>query len=160
MGSNKSSSSFIATRRASDTPKPRTIGERIRHVRTERALTYDDLVRRTGLSKSFLWAVEHDQSDISGEKLLRLANALEASLDFLLRGERPAPSKPSAPVEIPSALAQFATERGLSLEVTIRLVEAYDALRARRRARGSPRMTKEDWRSFYEAVRPFCEQDR
>ena len=66
-------------------PGMETVGKRLQHVRNLRGLTLDQLAERAGISKSFLSEVEHDRSGITGEKLLRVANALGASLDFLLR---------------------------------------------------------------------------
>lgn len=67
--------------------KMETIGQRLQYLRTSRGLTLEQLAERAGVSKSFLWEVEKDRTGISGERLLRVANVLSASLDFLLRGE-------------------------------------------------------------------------
>src|SRR5204863_1920532 len=78
--------------------EPRTIGGRIRLVRTQRGMTLEQLADKAEISKSFLWEVEQG-SDISGERLLRVANALSASLEYLMRGETVSDYKPAS-VEI------------------------------------------------------------
>ena len=77
---------------------------------------------RADISKSFLWEVEQG-SNISGDRLLRVANVLGASLDYLLRGE-PAPAnfKP-AKVEIPSEVHELAQELGLTYSQTMALLQ-------------------------------------
>ena len=59
-------------------PQLDTVGRRLNHVRVERGFTLEGLANRAGLSKSFLWEVEHDRSGISGRRLLQVANALGA----------------------------------------------------------------------------------
>src|SRR5580765_4816031 len=92
--------------------EPTTVGGRIRHVRTQRGFTLEQLAEKAEISKSFLWDVEQG-SDISGERLLRVANALGASLDYLTRGEALSEYKPAS-VEIPAELHALAEEMGLS----------------------------------------------
>ncbi len=139
---------------------PKTVGGRIRYVRTQRNLTLEQLAERAGISKSFLWEVEHDRSNISGEKLLRIANVLGASLDFLLRGE-PEPEEYRPPViEIPSELGAVAEDLRLTYQQTLALLEIGRSLRARRSARRREPRTKEYWRELYEGVRQFLEDKR
>jgi len=132
-----------------------TVGERLSHVRNQKGLTLEQLARKAGISKSFLWEVEHDRSNISGDKLLRVANVLGASLDFLLRGE-PAPADYRPPtVEIPHALGELAEERSLTYSQTLMLLEIHGAILYRRSAQPLPPMEKEDWRKLYEDVREW-----
>ena len=133
-----------------------TVGSRIRTVRTEKGLTLEQLAAKSKLSKSFLWDVEHDRSDIGGENLLRIADVLGASLDFLLRGE-PAPKKYTArPVEIPRELHDFAEEAGLTYRQTLALLDVHRAILARRRKK-RPAMTKSDWKALWEKLRSELE---
>lgn len=131
----------------------------MRHVRTERGLTLDQLAERAGLSKSFIWEVEQDRTGISGEKLLRLANVLGASLDYLLRGEPSQETFRPPVIEIPRELSDLAEELHLSHRQTLALLEVNRSILARRstnKARTS--MTKEDWRRLYSGVKPFLEE--
>ena len=111
--------------------QPSTVGSRIRHVRTQRGLTLEQLAERAEISKSFLWDVEQG-SGISGERLLRVANVLGASLDYLMRGETVADYKP-ATVEIPAELHALAEEMGLSYRKTVDLLEVDRSIKTHRR---------------------------
>ena len=136
-----------------------TVGQRLQYIRTNKGLTLDQLAERVGISKSFLWEVEHDNSGISGEKLLRVANALSASLDFILRGE-PSPENYQGPpvVEIPSELSDMAEEQGLTYKKTLALLEIEKSIIARRSTKGHSRKSKEDWLKLYNGVKPFLEE--
>lgn len=134
-----------------------TVGKRLRHVREQRGLTLDQLAEKAGVSKSFLWEVEQDKSGISGERLLRMANALGASLDFLMRGE-PAPDTYRPPVvEIPRELSELAEELGLTHRQTLALLEINQSIVARRSDRSRAPMTREEWGKLYEGVSQFLE---
>jgi transcriptional regulator with XRE-family HTH domain len=116
------------------------------------------LAERAGISKSFLWEVEHDRVGISGEKLLRVANVLSASLDFLLRGE-PAPQDYHPPtIEIPRELSELAEESGLTYKQTIALLEIDRSILARRSSKSHEHRSKDDWRKLYDGVKEFLEE--
>jgi len=134
-----------------------TMGVRIRDIREEKGYTLEKLAGKAGVSKSFLWEVEQDKTGISGERLLRLANALGASLDFLLRGE-PAPKDYTPPtIDIPWELSEVAEERGLSHRETVALLEVQRSLVARRSSNSRTAVTKQDWRDLHDGVRQFLE---
>lgn len=139
--------------------KKASIGQRLQYVRANKGLTLDQLAERAGISKSFLWEVEHDNSGISGEKLLRVANALSASLEFLLRGE-PSPENYQGPlaVEIPRELSDVAEELGLTHKKTLALLEIERSIIARRSTKSHSRKSEEDWRNLYNGVKPFLEE--
>jgi transcriptional regulator with XRE-family HTH domain len=138
--------------------KMETVGGRIRQVRNQRGLTLDQVAEKAGISKSFLWEVEHDRSDISGDKLLRVANVLSASIDFLLRGE-PAPADYQPPkIEIPQQLGELAEEFGLTYRQTLTLLEIGRSVVARRSSKKRMPMSKEDWRKLYDGVKAFLEE--
>ena len=61
-----------------------TLGQTIKKIRTDRDLSLHALANRSGISKSFLWEVEQDRSDISVQRLFALADALTVSADKLL----------------------------------------------------------------------------
>ena len=135
----------------------RSVGERLRFVRTQRGLSLDALADQSGVSKSFLWGVENDKSGISGEKLLQVANVLGASLDYLLKGEQTPGMEQPRTVEIPRELSELAEERHLTYRQTLVLLEINGSLVARRRGGGRPQMTRHDWERLYEGVRSFLE---
>lgn len=141
-------------------PQLDTVGQRINYIRTQMGLSLEALADRAGLSKSFLWEVEQDRSDISGRRLLQLADALNASVEFLLRGGA-APAEYELPsVEIPRSLGELAEDEGLTYRQMMTLIEIEHSIVARRG--GGPRGTKakEDWRSLYLAVKPFLEEPK
>ena len=138
-------------------PQLDTVGQRINHIRSEKGLTLEKLANQSGLSKSFLWEVERDRSGISGRRLLQVANALGASLDYLLRGEPTPKEYEPQSIEVPHSLGQLAQELGLGYRQTMMLLEIERSIVARRG--GGPQRTrsKDEWRSLYEAVSPFLE---
>ena len=140
-----------------DQAEPTTAGGRIRFLRHQRKLTLDQLADRADISKSFLWEVEQG-SNISGDRLLRVANVLGASLDYLLRGE-PAPAnfKP-AKVEIPSEVHELAQELGLTYSQTMALLQVDRSVIAHRRDVRIAR-DKEYWRRLYESVKEFLQDE-
>ena len=137
--------------------QPETVGQRISYVRTQQGLTLEGLAQRAGLSKSFLWEVEHDRSGISGNRLLQMADVLGASVDYLLRGGSSPEIDESRSVEIPTELSEVAEELGLSFRHTRILLDVDRSIVARRGSRAGARKNKDAWRSLYEAVSPFME---
>ena len=102
--------------------EPQSLGERLRHVRGQCGLSLDALAGRAEVSKSFLWEVENDRSGISGERLLRVANVLGASLDYLLRGSRVPGTEEPQPAKIPRELGDLAEELHLAYSHTVALL--------------------------------------
>ena len=60
------------------------VGEVIRRLRRQRGFSLRDLAERSGLSQSFLGAVERGQSDISVGRLSQVASALGHDVASLL----------------------------------------------------------------------------
>lgn len=139
-------------------PNKDTVGQRLQYVRTEQGLTLDQLAKRAGLSKSFLWEVEHDNSGISGERLLRVANVLGASLEFLLRGE-PVPEEfQPQKIEIPRELGELAEELDLTYSETIAILGVDRSIVAHRRSERRERKSVDAWRALYESVKQHLEE--
>ena len=136
-------------------PGMETVGKRLQYVRTKQGLTLDQLAERAGISKSFLSEVEHDRSGITGDKLLHIANALGASLDFLLRGEPQPEAYEPPPIEIPRELGEVAEELGLSYRQTLALLDVDRSILARRSSKAHERKTQDQWRALYEGVKQF-----
>ena len=63
-------------------------GERIAEARHEAGLSVADLARRVGCSHSALWGIEAGRSGCSLQLAVRIARALEVSLDDLTEGPR------------------------------------------------------------------------
>ena len=138
--------------------QPDTVGRRINYRRTERGLTLEGLAKLAGLSKSFLWEVEQDRSGISGRRLLQVANALGASVDYLLRGEPVPQDYEPQSIEVPRSLGELAEELGLGYRQTMMLLDIDRSIVARRVSRPHGMKSKEDWRSLYDAVSTFLEE--
>ncbi len=141
-----------------DSTTENSVGGRIRFLRTKLKWTLDELAEKAGISKSFLWEVERG-SDIGGERLLRVANALGASLDYLMRGVRTEEEFKPSSVEVPAEVSAIAQEAGLTYRQTLALLEIDRSVMAHRRDVRRVR-DKEYWESLYEAVKPFLEEKR
>lgn len=63
---------------------PTDVGERIKALRAERRLTLADLAGASGLTRSFLSKLERGKSAVSVASLLKIAAALDLSLEALL----------------------------------------------------------------------------
>jgi transcriptional regulator with XRE-family HTH domain len=129
-----------------------TLGNRVRELRDRQKLTQDQLAQQTGLSKGFLSDVENDRRQVSAVNLLKIANAVGASLDYLLRGED-AEEAVQRPVVIPRELSEAAEHLGLSYAQTLQLLEAHNSVVARRSDKGTRRFTIDDWKRLHEAIR-------
>lgn len=128
-----------------------TVGDRMREVREELGWTLDHLAEKAKISKGFLSEVERNKRDISSEYLLRIADAMGASLDYLLRGAEA--QKAQKPVEIPPALSEAAQQLKLSYAETLELIEAHHSVVARRSNASIKQFAVDDWKKLYEAIK-------
>jgi transcriptional regulator with XRE-family HTH domain len=115
-------------------------------------MNQDQLAERAGLSKGFLSDVENNKRNIGSQNLLKLANVLGASVDYLLRGET-SEAVNAEPIVIPPELSQAAEELELSYAATIELLEAHRSVIARRSNRGLRKFSIEDWKKLHEAIK-------
>lgn len=61
------------------------LGDKIRKLRKDQNLTLDELAKRTESSKGYIWELENrDTRRPSAEKLMKIAEILETTTDFLL----------------------------------------------------------------------------
>jgi transcriptional regulator with XRE-family HTH domain len=127
------------------------MGKRISELRERRGWTQKHLAERAGLSVTFLSEVENGKRNLSSAKLLRLADELGTSTDYLLRGEH-APALQRNPVEIPPELSDAAEDQGWTFAQTRALLQTRALILARRTPSGddaqSP-FTKADWIDLY-----------
>lgn len=130
-----------------------TTGDRIRYIREKKKMTQDQLTDAAGISKGFLSDVENNKRDIGSQFLLRIANALGASVDYLLQGETKEVVTEKAPIVIPPALSQAAEELNLSYAQTLELLNAHNSVVARRSVRSQKEFTVEDWKNLYKAIK-------
>ena len=130
-----------------------TPGDRIRTAREGRGLTQDVLARAAPVSKGFLSDVENNKRNISVEYALRIADALGISLDYLMRGEQGKAEVAREPVKIPPELSRAAQELDLTYTETLTLLEAHEAVVARRSDSSVAQRTADDWKKLHEAIK-------
>lgn len=129
-----------------------TTGERIKQIREKKCLTQDQLAEAAGISKGFLSDVENNNKNISSQSLLRIANALGASVDYLLQGAtREAAEK--EPVVIPPELSEAAEQLRLTYAETLELLDAYKSVVARRSSKSQRQFSTEDWKNLHKAIK-------
>ncbi len=133
------------------------MGRRIKEIRQSLGWTQDKLAQESGISKSFLSEIENDKANVSGENLLKLSNALNASLDYLMKGSSSESDTQKKPVEIPPELSDASEEMGLTYKATLSLLSSHQALIARRSNREIPGMTKDKWKGFYQKLKGYID---
>ena len=133
------------------------VGERIKTRRTELSWTQDALCTKAGISKGFLSDLENDKRSVSAVNLLDIARALGVSLDFLMTGE--ASQDQQKKILLPSSLALFAGDEGLSFRQTLMLLDMQKQIVAHRSAKKKDDLEGVDWRKFYEGVKEFLENE-
>jgi transcriptional regulator with XRE-family HTH domain len=130
-----------------------SVGDRIREIREAKKLTQDQLAEKAGISKGFLSEIENDKRNVSSEYLLRIANSLCASVDYLLRGKAEVSSGSREPIIIPPELSEAAEKLKLSYTQTVELLEAHRSVVARRSLRQSKPFNTQDWIALHRAVK-------
>jgi transcriptional regulator with XRE-family HTH domain len=130
-----------------------TVGDRIREIRQKRGMTQDQLASKAILSKGFLSDVENNKTDIGSSSLLKIADALGASIDYLLRGEVSEERPSLKPVQIPPELSEAAKESGWTYAETLEVLKAHDSVVAYRTKRSPRQLTREDWKSLHAAIK-------
>ncbi len=83
------------------------LGRRVKTARREHNITQEELASRIGISLSFLGHIERGSRKASMETLVKLANALEVSLDHLMRDSliiKQEEEAPTPPIELLQSL--------------------------------------------------------
>lgn len=132
-----------------------TVGERIRQQRQKLGFTQERLATDAAISKGFLSDVETGNRQPSAEYLLRIANALSLSLDFLMKGSPDEEGSSGQRLQFPASLTRFAVEQKLSFDVAKALLEAKLQIVANRRNETEDSLEKFDWAGFYEALKEY-----
>lgn len=130
-----------------------SVGDRIREIREAQKLTQDQLAEKADISKGFLSEIENGKRNVSSEYLLRVANALCASVDYLLRGTTDVSNVNKEPVVIPPDLSDAAQRLKLSYAETIELLEAHRSVIARRSMKQSKPFSTDDWVALHKAIK-------
>jgi transcriptional regulator with XRE-family HTH domain len=131
-----------------------TVGKRIRKLREDKKITLDVLSERTGISKGFLSDSETGNRNLSSQNLLKIANALNASLEYLLRGADAAPPNPE-PLTFPPELTEAARDLNLSFADTEALLATHRSVVARRSNEGLRTPSADDWKELYQTLKKF-----
>ena len=133
-----------------------TVGERIRQQRQKLGYTQEHLASVAGMSKGFLSEVETGTRNPSAEYLLRIANALGVSLDYLMKGvASPAAGSATEKIRFPASLTNFALERKLPFDVVKSMLEAKLRIVANRRNTTDDDLENFDWAGFHEAIKDY-----
>lgn len=65
------------------------LGEKVRIERKRLGLTLDQLAEYSGSSKSYIWELENRPNlKVSADKLLKIANTLKVTMEYLLNEEQ------------------------------------------------------------------------
>lgn len=109
-------------------------GEKLRTRRIEKGLTLEALAEKIGSTKAYVWQLENKKpAKPSGELLLKLANVLDISAEYLIDDSSSTPTERQVQI----ALARGAAKRGLSQRDIDRLFEISDVLRDGKTSEGS-----------------------
>jgi transcriptional regulator with XRE-family HTH domain len=130
-----------------------TIGERIKETREELGWTQEKLAEESKISKGFLSDVENNKRDISSTNVLKIADAMGASLEYLLRGEESKQREKREPERIPLELSKAAEELNLSYSDTLTLRDTYRSMIARRSKKSLKPPTVKEWKELYELIK-------
>lgn len=139
---------------------PPTLGRRVADCRERLGWTQKTLAEKAGLSVTFLSEVENDRRAPGTQALLDLADALGASLDYLVKGIAE-PGSARRALVVPPELAEAAENGGWSLGVASDLLKFRQMVVARRSRGGEADQTdrelkQRDWEELYQAyVRAF-----
>lgn len=125
-------------------PTPyKPIGPRVRQLREEKGWSLTELSRRAGISRSYLYQIEQEESTPTQEKIQQLAEALGALTSELL-GEEP------EEMEIPSILRDFAKQVGIG-SAEVRMLASIEY-------RGKRPSTIEEWKAIYAVIKGLLEE--
>ena len=130
-----------------------TVGDRIKQIREKCGLTQDQLCQKANISKGFLSDVENGKRNISSQKLLEVANALGASIDYLLKGEVIETPQQNHPITIPPALSEVAEECGFSYPEILDVLATQRSIVARRSTNKQKELSKEEWKKLFETIK-------
>lgn len=130
------------------------MGRRIAELREERGWTQKELSERAGLSVTFLSEVENGRRNISSAKLLRIADELDTTMDYLARGTHGGP-RPRAAIKFPPELSDAAEKQGWSYSQTRALLQTRELILERRSPGGEevPKtFTRQDWIELHRSL--------
>lgn len=130
-----------------------TIGERIKNIREQLGWTQERLAKEASLSKGFLSDVENGKRDISSTNVLKIANAMGASLEYLMRGKVASQGEKKGPIQIPPELSRAAEEMDWTHSEALTLLDTHKSIIARRSSMTVKPPTVEEWKELYELIK-------
>lgn len=138
---------------------PPTLGRRVADCRDRLGWTQKMLAERAGLSVTFISEIENDRRAPGTDALLALADALGASLDYLVKGVADTPP-PRRALVLPPELTEAASEGRWSVGVASDLLKFQQMVVARRSRGGEADeaerpLDKSDWQELYQAYLRF-----
>lgn len=130
-----------------------TLGERVKKIRESKGWTQDILAEESDISKSYISEIENDKTVPGSKTLLQLANALGATVDYLLQGGNQTNEPPRTEIIIPANLSTAAEELNLTYSETLELQAARNSVVARRSDKEQKEPSVEEWKKFYYAIK-------
>lgn len=122
---------------ASDQQRRADIARRLRERRKELGLTQEALAAQAAVSKSFMSELESGESIANGLIYLRLANALDVAVQWLLAGETPpAPPETVDPLRLVPQVSALADQHGWTHRKALDVATALARVVARRSVAG------------------------
>jgi transcriptional regulator with XRE-family HTH domain len=135
-----------------------TVGDRVLSLRNARGWNQEELATRVQISKSFLSEIENDRGLPGGQILMRLAEVLGATTDYILLGAvNTTETAPNEPISIPSELSALAEELHLSYSATRALLDARRFVVARRGKADRRAWNRDDWKKLHERLKDYLE---
>lgn len=132
---------------------PATLGKRVAQMRDRRGWKQKELAEASGLSVTFISEIENDRRAPGTEALLRVAEALGTSLDYLVKGVTEAEPVPT-PLVVPAELTAAAERKSWSFGVVSDLIKARRMVVARRGGDATDQRDKawsvEEWIAFHD----------
>lgn len=130
-----------------------TLGERVKKIREKKGWTQEYLAEKAEISKSYLSEVENNKTSPGSNTLLQIANALGATVDYLLQGGKEPNEVSNTEIVIPSNLSQAAEDLNLSFTETLELHAAQNSVIARRSNKEQKETSVEDWKKLHKAIK-------
>jgi transcriptional regulator with XRE-family HTH domain len=139
----------------SDRESPMSLSKRLRQERKRAGLNLDQLADRAGISKTYLWELEHDEEGAkkpSAAVLLRLAEALSLTIADLMG--LPSIRVDGSNINVPQSLMEF-QEMKTQMGQVVSDQDVHDL--ATMRFRGGQPRTKEAWYQLYVTLKHTTE---
>jgi len=132
-----------------------TAGQRIKALRTERKITQEKLAQQAGISVGFLSDLENDKTNVGADKLLDIAESLDVSLDYLMKGAGATQAPKQVALELPASLVRLADRVGLTVTQARQLMGMRQQLLGFRSDTKNTDLENFDWEKLHTSVKEF-----